>query len=85
MILRTKVFAPHPELNRYPNPFCVQIKGAAVLELNGLRDLISAPASCGDFKVANLFGEDRYGWLSLARDRRVTCNVGPRFRIGFLS
>jgi len=49
-----------------------EIKGAAVLELNGLRDLISAPASCGDFKVANLFGEDSSGPSDVNRDIIIT-------------
>eukprot|EP00668_Euglena_longa_P011244 GGOE01013633.1.p1 GENE.GGOE01013633.1~~GGOE01013633.1.p1 ORF type:complete len:379 (-),score=69.62 GGOE01013633.1:281-1417(-) len=35
-----------------------EIKGAAVSELNGLRELISAPAADNAFKIANLFGDD---------------------------
>lgn len=54
--------APKPSSTAAPTTTSAQkmkeIKGVAVSELNGLRELISAPAAENAFKIGNLFGAE---------------------------
>lgn len=55
-----------------------EIKGVAVSELNGLRELISTPAGDTAFKITNLFGDDRAGGVDGAGTRDIVISKVTR-------